>query len=258
MTLPNIVNTFIGLFKDTTLVFVVGIFDFLRTIEAARADPKWATPTTTLTGYAFAALFYFICCYGMSRYARRRGSAAARAPAGAEGVAMDDRADRSNASHGARRKWRSRSSACTNGTANFTSCATSICKVGARRTHRHLRPVRRRQVDAAALHQSPGGLAARPHRRRRHRIDRRSQADPCGAPRRRHGVSAVQSVSAPDRAGKLHAGADLGAAHAEEGGRGAGDELSRARQNSGAGRQISGAACPAASSSAWRSRARCA
>jgi len=69
-TLPNIVNTFIGLFKDTTLVFVVGIFDFLRTIEAARADPKWAGPNIPVTGYAFAALFYFICCYGMSRYAQ--------------------------------------------------------------------------------------------------------------------------------------------------------------------------------------------
>jgi len=70
VTLPNIVNTFIGLFKDTTLVFVVGIFDFLRTIEAARVDPKWATPNTSVSGYAVAALFYFICCYGMSRYAR--------------------------------------------------------------------------------------------------------------------------------------------------------------------------------------------
>ncbi len=70
VTLPNIVNTFIGLFKDTTLVFVVGIFDFLHTIEAARADPKWSAPTTTVTGYAFAALCYFVCCYGMSRYAR--------------------------------------------------------------------------------------------------------------------------------------------------------------------------------------------
>jgi general L-amino acid transport system permease protein len=69
-TLPNIVNTFIGLFKDTTLVFVVGIFDFLRTIEAARADPKWAAPNVPVTGYAFAALFYFIFCYGMSRYAQ--------------------------------------------------------------------------------------------------------------------------------------------------------------------------------------------
>ena len=70
VTLPNIVNTFVGLFKDTTLVFIVGIFDFLRTIEAARADPKWASPNTAVTGYVFAALFYFVFCYGMSRYAR--------------------------------------------------------------------------------------------------------------------------------------------------------------------------------------------
>jgi len=70
VTLPNIVNTFIGLFKDTTLVFIVGIFDFLRTIEAARGDPHWASPIASVTGYAFAALFYFVCCYGMSRYAR--------------------------------------------------------------------------------------------------------------------------------------------------------------------------------------------
>jgi general L-amino acid transport system permease protein len=70
VTLPNIVNIFIALFKDTTLVFVVGIFDFLRTIEAARGDPKWATPVTAATGYAFAALFYFVFCYGMARYAR--------------------------------------------------------------------------------------------------------------------------------------------------------------------------------------------
>jgi general L-amino acid transport system permease protein len=71
VTLPNIVNTFIGLFKDTTLVFIVGIFDFLRTIETARGDPRWASPITSVTGYAFAALFYFACCYGMSRYAKR-------------------------------------------------------------------------------------------------------------------------------------------------------------------------------------------
>jgi general L-amino acid transport system permease protein len=66
---PGIVNTFIGLFKDTTLVAVVGIFDFLRTIESARLDPAWAGPTIATTGYAFAALFYFVFCFGMSRYA---------------------------------------------------------------------------------------------------------------------------------------------------------------------------------------------
>ncbi len=70
VTIPNIVNTYIGLFKDTTLVFIVGIFDFLRTIEVARIDPKWATPVTSTTGYAVAAMFYLIFCYGMSRYAR--------------------------------------------------------------------------------------------------------------------------------------------------------------------------------------------
>jgi general L-amino acid transport system permease protein len=69
VTIPNILNSYVALFKDTTLVFFVGIYDFLRTIEAARADPKWATPVTSATGYAFAALVYFVCCYSMSRYA---------------------------------------------------------------------------------------------------------------------------------------------------------------------------------------------
>ncbi|PZU84174.1 MAG: amino acid ABC transporter permease [Chelatococcus sp.] len=68
IVIPGIVNTFIGLFKDTTLVTIVGIFDFLRTIEATLVDPTWATPTTRATGYAFAAIFYFLCCWGMSRY----------------------------------------------------------------------------------------------------------------------------------------------------------------------------------------------
>ena len=59
ITIPNIVTTYIGLFKDTTLVVIVGIFDFLRTVEVSRIDPKWAAPTTSATGYAFAAIFYF-------------------------------------------------------------------------------------------------------------------------------------------------------------------------------------------------------
>jgi general L-amino acid transport system permease protein len=70
-TIPNIVNSFIALFKDTTLVFFVGIFDFLRTVETAAIDPKWATPVTGATGYAFAALFYFVCCNLMATYADR-------------------------------------------------------------------------------------------------------------------------------------------------------------------------------------------
>jgi general L-amino acid transport system permease protein len=68
IVIPGIVNTFIGLFKDTTLVYIVGIFDLLRTIDASFTDPSWATPVTRYTGYAFAAIFYFVFCYGMSRY----------------------------------------------------------------------------------------------------------------------------------------------------------------------------------------------
>jgi general L-amino acid transport system permease protein len=79
ITIPNIVNTYIGLFKDTTLVFIVGIFDLLKTIEAGRVDPAWSTPVTSTTGYAFAAVFYFACCYMMSRYAKNMEARLARA-----------------------------------------------------------------------------------------------------------------------------------------------------------------------------------
>jgi general L-amino acid transport system permease protein len=68
IVIPGIVNSFIALFKDTTLVAIVGIFDLIRTIEASRVDPTWAAPTVTFTGYAFAAVFYWIFCFGMSRY----------------------------------------------------------------------------------------------------------------------------------------------------------------------------------------------
>jgi general L-amino acid transport system permease protein len=82
VTIPNILNSFIALFKDTSLVFFVGIFDFLKTIEIARVDPKWAAPTVSVTGYAFAAVVYFVFCYSMARYAdgleRRLGRAERR------------------------------------------------------------------------------------------------------------------------------------------------------------------------------------
>jgi general L-amino acid transport system permease protein len=68
LVIPGIVNNFISLFKDTTLVAVVGIFDFLNAVEGQRLDPAWAGPSISVTGYLFAALFYFIFCFGMSRY----------------------------------------------------------------------------------------------------------------------------------------------------------------------------------------------
>ncbi|MGE3646080.1 MAG: amino acid ABC transporter permease [Beijerinckiaceae bacterium] len=68
LVIPGIVNSFIALFKDTTLVAIAGVFDFLKAIETQRDDPAWAGPTISATGYLFAALFYFVFCFGMSRY----------------------------------------------------------------------------------------------------------------------------------------------------------------------------------------------
>ena len=70
VSIPNIVSSYIGLFKDTSLLLIVGIFDFLKAIENGRIDPQWAAPTTSVTGYAFAAAVFFVFCYGMSRYAK--------------------------------------------------------------------------------------------------------------------------------------------------------------------------------------------
>ena len=69
LVIPGIVNTFIGLFKDTTLVLIVSIFDLLGQIRASFSDPNWGTPTTVFTGFAFAGIIYFCFCFGMSRYA---------------------------------------------------------------------------------------------------------------------------------------------------------------------------------------------
>jgi len=81
LVIPGIVNTFIGLFKDTTLVLIVSIFDFLGQLRAAFSDPSWAAPTTLFTGFAFAGMVYFAFCFGMSRYSQlieRRLDAARR------------------------------------------------------------------------------------------------------------------------------------------------------------------------------------
>jgi len=64
--LPGIAGTFIGLLKDTTLVLVIGLFDFLGMIQLAAADPAWSASTTTLTGYAFAALVFWSLCYAIA------------------------------------------------------------------------------------------------------------------------------------------------------------------------------------------------
>jgi general L-amino acid transport system permease protein len=66
--IPGLVNSFIGLFKDTSLVSIVAILDLLGQLHASFADPVWSTPTTLFTGFAFIGMIYFTFCFGMSRY----------------------------------------------------------------------------------------------------------------------------------------------------------------------------------------------
>jgi len=66
LVIPGIVNTFIGLFKDTTLVLIIGLFDLLGSVQAATTDPKWVA--MFVEGYVFTALVFWIFCFSMSRY----------------------------------------------------------------------------------------------------------------------------------------------------------------------------------------------
>ena len=66
ISIPGIVNTFIGLYKDTTLVLIIGMLDPLGIGRASLADAQWAGLAREV--YLFIAVFFFLCCFGMSRY----------------------------------------------------------------------------------------------------------------------------------------------------------------------------------------------
>ena len=66
ISIPGIVNTFIGSFKDSTLVLIIGMMDILGLGRARLNDPDWLGLAPEL--YMFIALFFFISCFSMSRY----------------------------------------------------------------------------------------------------------------------------------------------------------------------------------------------
>ncbi len=68
LVIPGIVNTFIGLFKDTTLVLIVGILDLLGTVQTGLTDAKWFSPNTATSAYIFTAAIFWAFCFAMSRY----------------------------------------------------------------------------------------------------------------------------------------------------------------------------------------------
>ncbi len=63
-----LVNIFIGIFKDTSLVMIIGLFDLLLATKTALADAPWRP--FYVEAFIFTGLIYFVFCYGMSRYSQ--------------------------------------------------------------------------------------------------------------------------------------------------------------------------------------------
>lgn len=68
ISIPPLVNTFIGFFKDTSLVLVIGLFDLLTTVKGAITEPKWLG--FGVEAYLFASIIYFAFCFAMSQYSQ--------------------------------------------------------------------------------------------------------------------------------------------------------------------------------------------
>jgi general L-amino acid transport system permease protein len=67
--IPGIVNSFIALFKDTSLVYIVGMKDLLEAVKTKNDTAlEWQSANTATTGYLFAAMVFWVFCFGMSRY----------------------------------------------------------------------------------------------------------------------------------------------------------------------------------------------
>jgi general L-amino acid transport system permease protein len=68
LVIPPLVNTFIGIFKDTSLVIIISLFDLLGTAEAALSDVNWQG--FYVEDYFVIGLIYWSFCFFMSRYSQ--------------------------------------------------------------------------------------------------------------------------------------------------------------------------------------------
>lgn len=69
-SLPAIINTIIGIFKDTSLVYVISMFDFIGIVRRLTLLPDWLSPVTPITGLVFLIMVFWVICFSMSRYAK--------------------------------------------------------------------------------------------------------------------------------------------------------------------------------------------
>jgi general L-amino acid transport system permease protein len=68
IAVPALVNNFIALFKDTSLVLIIGLFDLLSTVKISLNEPAWTG--FGVEAYLFASVVYFVFCAAMSRYSK--------------------------------------------------------------------------------------------------------------------------------------------------------------------------------------------
>jgi general L-amino acid transport system permease protein len=68
VSIPNLVGNAIGLFKDTTLVLIIGLFDLLTMVGLTAADSKWTGFEPE--GYVFVTIIFWIFCFSLSRYSK--------------------------------------------------------------------------------------------------------------------------------------------------------------------------------------------
>ncbi|NOL49311.1 amino acid ABC transporter permease [Pelistega europaea] len=68
VAIPPLVSIFISIFKDTSLVVIIGIYDLTLSAKVALADPQWQG--FSVEAYVFIGCIYFVFCYAMSRYSQ--------------------------------------------------------------------------------------------------------------------------------------------------------------------------------------------
>ena len=249
---PGIVNTFIAFFKDTSLVLDHRPVRLLhRPAPRRRSDANWIGLATE--GYVFAAVVYFgSSASRMSRYS----------------LSVERKLDTGHTALKGHERWQptaaTRTASCSADVHKWygefhvlQATSTSTCGKGEQIVvcgpSGSGKSTLIRCINRLEEHQQ------RPDRRRRHRAHQRPEERRRDPPRGRHGVPALQPVSAPDGAGEPDPGADLGA------------QACRKTEAEGDGHAATWSGCaspsrptsipgssPAASSSASRSRARCA
>jgi general L-amino acid transport system permease protein len=70
LVIPGIVGSFIALFKDTSLVLIIGIYDLLGMAQSASSSQTWLSPSTPMTAYVVVGVIFWLFCFGMSRYSQ--------------------------------------------------------------------------------------------------------------------------------------------------------------------------------------------